>query len=447
VESSDETPEPKRGRWRDLSVDITPLRVSRDLRMLTASAVITGLGSFLTYVAVPFQIKQLTGSPLAVGLIGATELVPLVVCGLWGGALADAMDKRKLVLSTEAAAALVSAFLLLNALLPHLTGHRPQLWPIYLLTAAFAALDGLQRPSSESLVPRVVPPDLIPAATALRWFVNSCTMIVGPAIGGVLVATTGVATAYAADALTFLVSCLFLARLRPSPQQADAEDASLRGIAEGLRYARSRQELIGTYVIDIAAMTLAMPTALFPFLADRLHASWSLGLLYAAPAVGSVLVSATSGWSSRVHRHGLAVIWAALAWGAAIAGVVVTRDVWLALGCLALAGAGDAVSGMFRMAIWNQTIPDALRGRLAGVELLSYSTGPILGQVRAGSMAALGGAAFAVGSGGLMCVGAVALLALALPGFRRYDARTDEHAAAVRAERLALHEGPAEVAA
>jgi MFS family permease len=432
---------PKGGRWRDLSLDVTPLRVSRDFRLLTASSVVSMLGSFLTYVAVPFQIKQLTGSALAVGMLGATELVPLVVCGLWGGALADAMDKRRLVVLTEAAMALMSGLLLVNALLPHLlgAGHKPQLWPIYVLTAAFAALDGLQRPSRESIVPRVVPPDLIPSASALSWGVSSFTMVIGPAIGGVLVATTGVSVSYAADAVSFLVSLLFLLRLRPSPSRDDAEGVSLRGIAEGWHYARGRQELIGTYVVDIAAMALAMPTALFPFLADRLHASWSLGLLYAAPAVGSALVSVTSGWTKRVHRHGLAVIWAALAWGTAIAAVAVTRNVWIVLVCLAVAGAGDAVSGVFRMAIWNQTIPDALRGRLAGIELLSFSTGPILGQVRAGSMAAAFGAVFAVGAGGVACVGAVGLLALGLPKFRHYDARTSEHALEVRAERLAAH--------
>jgi MFS family permease len=423
-----------RRRWRDLSVDVTPLKVSRDYRLLTASSVISGFGSFLTYVAVPFQIKELTGSALAVGLLGATELVPLVVCGLWGGALADAMDRRKLVVFTEAAAALLSVLLLVNALLPH-----PALWPVYVLTAAFAAVNGLQRPSREAIVPRVVPPDLILPAAGLQWLIGSFTQIAGPAVGGVLVATTGPTVSYAADAATFVVSCAFLVRLKPSPQSEDAEEASLRGIAAGWKYARSRQELIGTYVVDIAAMTFAMPTALFPFLADRLHASWSLGLLYAAPAVGSALVSVSSGWTRNVHRHGLAVIWAAGAWGVAIALVAATQNVGVVLACLAAAGAADAVSGVFRMSIWNQTIPDALRGRLAGIEMLSFSTGPILGQVRAGSMAAWRGPVFSVGFGGLACVGAVVGLAACLPGFRRYDARTDAHAVAVREERMAAH--------
>ena len=423
-----------RRRWRDLSVDVTPLKVSRDYRLLTCSSVISGFGSFLTYVAVPFQIKDLTGSALAVGLLGATELVPLVVCGLWGGALADAMDRRKLVVATEAAAALLAVLLLLNALLPH-----PMLWPIYALTAAFAAVNGLQRPSREAIVPRVVPPDLILPAAGLQWLIGSFTQIAGPAVGGVLVATTGPTASYAADAATFVVSCAFLIRLKPSPQGDDAEEASLRGIAAGWKYARSRQELIGTYVVDIAAMTFAMPTALFPFLADRLHASWSLGMLYAAPAVGSALISVSSGWTKHVHRHGLAVIWAAGAWGAAIALVAATLNVGVVLACLAAAGAADAVSGVFRMSIWNQTIPDALRGRLAGIEMLSFSTGPILGQVRAGSMAAWRGPVFSVGFGGVACVGAVLGLAACLPGFRKYDARTDLHAAAVREERMAAH--------
>jgi MFS family permease len=432
-------PARRRSRWRDISVDVTPLRVSHDYRMLTFSGVVSNFGSFLTFVAVPFQIKQLTGSALAVGLLGATELVPLVVCGLWGGALADALDRRKLVIVTELGSAVLSLLLLVNALLPHLAGpgRKPLLWPVYVLTAAFAAANGLQRPSREAIVPTVVPPDLIPSASALSWLLNSFSTILGPALGGVLVATTGPTVSYAADAASFVVSCGFLIRMRPMPTRADSEGASLRGIAEGWRYAMSRQELIGTYVIDIAAMALAMPTALFPFLADRLHASWSLGLLYAAPAVGAALVSMTSGWTSRIHRHGIAVVYAALLWGAAIACVALTENVWIALACLVVAGGGDTVSGIFRMAIWNQTIPDALRGRLAGIELLSFSSGPILGQIRAGGMAAVAGVGFAVGFGGLACVGAVGLLAATLPGFRRYDARTDEHGLAVRAERIA----------
>ena len=416
---------------------MTPLKVSRDYRFLTASSVISGFGSFLTYVAVPFQIKELTGSALAVGLLGATELVPLVVCGLWGGALADAMDRRKLVVSTEAAAALLSVLLLLNALMPH-----PALWPIYALTAAFAAVNGLQRPSREAIVPphRAAGPGRAGRSVAVAAGIVHADRRAGA--GRCAGRHHRADRLLWADAATFVISCGFLLRLKPSPQGEDAEEASLRGIAAGWRYARSRQELIGTYVVDIAAMTFAMPTALFPFLADHLHASWSLGLLYAAPAVGSALVSLTSGWTKHVHRHGLAVIWAAGAWGVAIALVAATQQVWVVLACLAAAGAADAVSGVFRMSIWNQTIPDALRGRLAGIEMLSFSTGPILGQIRAGSMAALRGPVFSVGFGGVACVGAVIGLAAWLPGFRRYDARTDVHAGAVRAERLAAHAEP-----
>jgi MFS family permease len=244
-----------------------------------------------------------------------------------------------------------------------------------------------------------------------------------------------VASAYVLDAVSFGLSLLLLVRLAPAPAHADAERASLATIVAGLRYAARRRDLVGTYVVDIAAMTFAMPQALFPFLADRLGASWALGMLYSAGAVGSMAATLTSGWTAHVHRHGRAVILAAGVWGLAITLAGVTTSLAVILACLVAAGVADTISGIFRSTIWNQSIPDEFRGRLAGIELLSYSSGPMLGNARAGLVAQLAGVRFSIASGGLLCFGAVAALAATLPAFRRYDARTDVHVLAQKARR------------
>jgi MFS family permease len=211
--------------------------------------------------------------------------------------------------------------------------------------------------------------------------------------------------------------------MRATPPPPDAERPSLKSVLEGLRYARSRPELLGTYLIDIVAMVFGMPLALFPALAEPLGGPAVLGLLYAATPVGALIASSTSGWTGRVHRHGAAILVAAGVWGLAIAAFGFATSLPVALACLALAGAADMVSGLFRMAIWNQTIPDKLRGRLAGIEMVSYSSGPLLGHVEAGAVAAAFGARASVISGGALCVVGVALCALLLPGFLRYDDR------------------------
>jgi MFS family permease len=226
--------------------------------------------------------------------------------------------------------------------------------------------------------------------------------------------------AYGCDVLSFVLSVLLLWQLKAVPPPSDADKPSLAGILEGLRYAGSRPELLGTYLVDIAAMVLAMPNAVFPFLADELGAPWALGMMYAATSVGALVVTVTSGWMSKVHRHGLMVALAAGAWGLAMAGAGWSGPVWLVLFFLALAGAADCVSGLFRSTMWNNTIPDNLRGRLAGIELLSYTAGPQLSQIRAGGAAALIGVRPAIWTGGLACVVAV-LCSTRLSGFIRYN--------------------------
>ncbi|MFD8304045.1 MFS transporter [Streptomyces sp. NPDC059690] len=428
---TDDAPEPP-SRLRALLPDLAPWRASVDFRRLWVSGLISNFGSFLTFVALPVQLKELTGSAAAVGAIGAVELLPLLVFGLYGGALADALDKRKLIIRTEAGQGLLSAVLLLNALLPS-----PAVWPLYVVAALSSALVSVQRPAIDSLWPRIVAHEHMPAATALnslRWTVGG---VAGPALAGVVVAYAGLGWAYGADLLTFLVSVALMLPIAASPASHEAARPSLRAIAEGARYAWSRKELLGTYAVDLAAMFLAMPLAVLPFLADELHANWSLGLMYATLPLGSMLVSLTSGWTSRVHRHGRAVVLAAALWGLAIAGAGVVGNVWLVLLFLTVAGGCDMVSGIFRGAMWNQTIPDELRGRLAGIELLSYSVGPTVGQVRSGGFAAWWGVRASVWSGGLLCAGAVGLLALCLPKLMTYDVRTNEHAVRLRDRRTA----------
>ncbi|MGH3741989.1 MAG: MFS transporter, partial [Micromonosporaceae bacterium] len=308
--------------------------------------------------------------------------------------------------------------------------------------AAVAAFSSLQRPSIDGLTPRYVPHQMMSAAAALGSFRWNLGAILGPALGGLLIVWGGVAGAYVFDVVTFALSLVLMVRMRPSPAPQDAIRAGLTSIAEGLRYALRRRDLLGTYLVDIVAMLFAMPMALYPFLADELHAPWALGLLYSAGAVGSLLASATSGWTSHVHRHGLAIVLAAAAWGVAVglAGLTMnagTAALPLVLCLLTIAGAADMISGLFRSTIWNQSIPDSLRGRLAGIELLSFSSGPMLGNVRAGLMAQLGGVRFSIAAGGALCVAGVALAAALLPSFRRYDARTDEHLLAERERRAA----------
>jgi MFS family permease len=409
------------------SLDTRLLKKNKDFRNLWISGLISNLGSMITYVAVPFQIKNLTHSYLAVGISGAVELIPLIVFGLYGGVLADSMDRKKMIWSTEAAALIFTALLLGNSLLPH-----PSLAVIYVVIGLFAAVDGLQRPSADAILPRLVEHDELPGASALMSLRSQIAVIAGPSIGGVIIATTSVGVGYGVDVITFAISLLFIARVRSVLPLEKTEKPSLAVLFEGLKYAMSRQDLLGTYLIDLAAMFFAMPNALIPFWADQLGAPWALGLLYAAGTVGALVMTLTSGWIRNYRFHGRAVIAAAIGWGGAIACAGIFNSLPLVLLFLAIAGGSDMVSAFFRSAIWNQTIPDHLRGRLAGINLLSYSIGPLSGQLRAATMASVTSLTVSVTSGGIICIFAVLILAVFLPKFRQYDVDTNEYAVAER---------------
>ena len=407
----------------NFAIDLAPLKKSRDFSLLWAAGLISYFGSMITYVAVPFQIKELTDSYVAVAISGLVEIVPLVIFGLYGGVLADALDRKKLIWVTEALSLLFTGILLINSLMDS-----PNLLLIYIVSGLFAAVSGLRQPAMQAALPRLVDHEDMTAAAALmslRWQVG---VIVGPAVGGILISSYSVAVGYAADIATFIISIALIAFMKKIPPSHEAEAPSLSALIDGVKYAFSRKDLLGTYLIDLAAMFFAMPTALIPFWADQLGAPWALGLLYAAMTIGSVAITLTSGWTKNVHFYGRAIMWAAIGWGVAIALSGATNYLWLVLLFLALAGASDMVSALFRSAMWNQTIPDNLRGRLAGIELLSYSLGPLAGQMRAASMAAVTSLSISVTSGGIICVIVVVLLASFLPDFRKFDIRTNKYA-------------------
>lgn len=422
-----------RGRLRGVRVDLTPLRTSRDFRLLFFAGTVFYFGHMLTYVAIPFQVYKITDSNIAVGAIGAVELVPLVVFGLYGGALADHVDRRRLLIYTGVAQAVLTALLAINAF-----SSDPQVWVIFVLAALLVSASALQRPSREALMPRTVTHREIPAANALTSLGMQAGLLAGPALGGLLVAYAGIGWCFAVDVVGLAIATTLFMLLKSYPHSDETTAPSLRSIGAGLSYAVNRRDLLGTYLVDLAAMFLAFPVVLFPALAEDVFARPELlGLLYSAQTFGALIATALSGWTGRVNRHGRAIVISAAAYGAFImaAGLAPTME-WCLI-AFAFAGAADMISAIFRGTIWNQTIPESMRGRLAGIEMLSYSVGPLGGQVRAGVVADVWSVRGAIASGGAMCVIGVLLTAASLRDFWGYDASTDEYALAERAARAA----------
>ncbi len=375
----------------------------------------------LTFVALPYQAYELSRSSLIVGLLSLAELIPLLVTAFIGGALADAVDRRRMLRVTEAGMCVVSAILAVNSLLPH-----PELWVLFAVSVLFAGLDGLQRPSLDAIVPQLVRPDQLPATSAVFSLRTQLGMVAAPAATGVIIAAGGLPVTYLLDVASFLVSLVALSRLKAVPPPSGESDLSLGVDTPRPRYAWQRKDLLGTYLVDVNAMFFGMPNALFPQLATHLGGASALGILYASPAVGSLIVTLSSGWATHVRRWGRMIAVAAAVWGVGIVLLGLSDALWEAAVALVIAGAGDMVSGLGRMTVWNQSIPDALRGRLAGIEMLSYSSGPTLGNVEAGLLEALTGLRTSIVAGGGLCIiGTVALSAL-LPVFWRYDARKGE---------------------
>ena len=408
---------------RKFAIDLTPLKKYRDFRLLWSAGLFSYFGSMITFVALPFQVKELTNSYWAVGLIGAVEIIPLIIFGLYGGVLADYVDRKKMIWLTEFGTLVATAVLLLNSL-----REKPSVILIFAIAAIFAALSGLKRPSQDAILPRLVNHDDLPSASALmslRWQFGG---IVGPSAGGIIIASYGVGMGYFVDCCTFIISLALLWRVRSVPPLGKTTPPSVAALMEGIRYAYNRKDLLGTYVVDLAAMFFAMPMALFPFWADAIGAPYALGFFYSSITIGAVLVTLLSGWMRNYPHHGRAVVIGALGWGVAIVVAGSTDSLTLVIASLIIAGAFDQVSALFRGFIWNQSIPDELRGRLAGIEMLSYLLGPLGGQARAGGMAAMTSLRTSIVGGGLLCIGFVAAISSIMPKFRNYDVRTNEFA-------------------
>ena len=371
----------------------------------------------MTYVVLPLQMYRLTRSALAVGLLGVAEFAPLLLMALLGGALADHFDRRRLISSVESAMAFCCAVLVWNG--SRSTPHVSLLW---IMAATLAGLGALHRPAMEALMQQVLPVNQMTAASALNSVRGTFAFTIGPGVAGVIAASGGVAAAFTVDCVSYLVSIATILMMRPLARVSRGEKGiTWHALLEGWRYARRRQDLLGTYLIDMNAMFFGMPNALFPAMAEHWGAA-TVGLLYGAPPVGAMAAAISSRWATRVNRHGLAIVWAAALWGLAIVGFGFARPLWLALMFLAAAGAADMVSGIFRMALWNQTIPSRLRGRTAAIEMISYTSGPYLGNAEAGLAARLFGIRTSIVSGGVLCVVGSLILAMLLPKFIAYDA-------------------------
>ena len=403
-------------------LDIGPLRHNTAFRRLFASQFISGLGTMVSYVAVPWQLYELTHSNAQVGLLGLVQLAPVVVCALLGGAVADRVDRKRLLIGSEALMALCLAGLLANALLS-----APSVLAIYLLVAVLQGASGFHRPALEALTQKLARPDEFAAVSALSSVRGTVGMVAGPALAGLLLARWGAVGAYLFDFGTFIAALFFLARI-PRERIGGVDDPGerphlLADLAEGIRFAWARPELMGTYIVDIVAMAFAFPIALFPAMAAADGRTESVGWLLSAMAVGALAIGLFSGWTGKVRRHGRAVVIAAAVWALGIVALGFAPSLLLALACLAVAGAADMVSGVFRGTIWNETIPNTLRGRLAGIEMISYLTGPLVGNARAGFMADAWGVPAAIWIGGLACLAGVVATGFALPRFWAYGSQ------------------------
>lgn len=398
-------------------IDLGPLKRNRDYRLLYFGQYVSFFGTMVTHVALPYQVYQLTQSSTWVGMIGIVQLAPILFTSFYGGALADSMDRKKLLLFSEVWLAAGALVLLFNA-----ASATPSLAILFLAAAWMSALNGIHRPAYQSLLQNIVPKHEMLTVSSLNSIAGTIGMIGGPALGGVILARFGLVFTYAADLVSF-VFCILMVRTMERTSVPDRGDGpNWQKIKEGWKYAMSRQDLIGTYLVDIIAMAFAMPMALFPALSEKLGGAHALGALYAAPSIGAFFAALISNPLKKRVRQGAWIICASALWGAFIVAFGFTRSLIPGVICLALAGAADMVSGIFRSTIWNQTIPSHLRGRLAGIEMLSYLSGPHLGNFVAGVVAGWVGTHSAVILGGFLCVISMLVCILLFPRFWAYRA-------------------------
>lgn len=408
-----------RHRLASVAVDITPLRLSRDFRFLYAGTAVSQFGSAFTTVAVPFQLYDLTGSTLAIGLFGLASFLPLLVLNVVGGAIADKVERRRWIVGCQLLGFVTAIGLAVNATLG-----RPSIAVVFVLGTANVCAFALGAPAERASVIRVVGREHVASAMALKAVSGSVSHVAGPALAGLVIAFAGPAWTYVGDAATFLLAAVLIARMRPLQPRIVGGHPTVALIVDGLRHLRRQPVLLGSFASDLNAMVFGLPIALFPAVAasrfpDRPEV---LGLLYAAPAAGALVASAASGWSRGIRRHGRVITVSIVVWGLAMAAFGVADGVALTLATLAVGGAADMVSGISRQAILQLASPPELVGRMEGVGMAVWTGGPRLGELESGVVAAATSVEFAIVSGGLACVLVMVGLARALPGFARYEA-------------------------
>jgi MFS family permease len=409
-----------------LALDWSPLRTSLPFRRLWLAQTVSFVGSEIGYVALTYQVYQLTGSTLDVGLLSLAQLVPLLTLTIVGGAFADVFDRRRLMLLQQLGLIVAGVIALANAALAH-----PQVWPCFLCMIVDACALSFGIGAQNAMLPRIVGDDELVSANNLLSLIESFASVLGPAVTGVLIVAAGLVAAYAIDTGTFLATLVAVWLLPPiRPEGGDARP-SLRTIVDGLRFVRRSRVILGFMLVDTNAMIFGMPIALFPAIAvHRFHDASTVGYLFAATAGGPLVFSLFGGWVNHVRRQGLVVVIAAAAWGAAIAAFGFAQQLWLALLLLALAGGADLISAVLRSTMLLQLTPDSFRGRLIGIEFAQVASAPALGNLEAGALASLTSLRFSIVSGGVVCAAGCALLALAFPALIRYDSRAREPAVA-----------------
>ncbi len=414
---------PRRASARRFFVDTTPLKQSVPFRWLFGGLSLSWMGRQLTVVAVPFQVYELTGSTLLVGLLGIAQLVPLLLTSLIGGALVDSVDRRRLLVIAQVASLGTAAGLAFNASM-----EEPLVWLIFVLSAINAGFSAVDSPARSAALPSMVGRKLLPASLAITQTVANVAKTLGPAIGGLLIAQTSLTLTYSMEAVAFLISALLMFRVGPLNPEGGGQRFGWESIKEGYQFLMQRRLLQANFVIDLNAMIFGMPQALFPVIGTEVLGgdASTVGLLFAAPGAGALLGAMTSGWIGAVKRQGRAVVIAVVVWGAAIALFGLVTSVWLAVALLALAGAADVVSAVFRTTILQLAVPDRLRGRLSSIQIAVVAGGPRLGDFEAGAVAAVTSPQFSVVSGGVLCVLGALFIAKKVPEYDKYEALPDE---------------------
>jgi len=403
-------------RWRRVLLDTAPLRATAFRRLFLGQSV-SFVGYQLTAVAVPVQMYAITESSFWVGMLGLAGLIPLILFGLWGGAVADAIDRRTLLLISSLVVWVVTGGLVLQALLG-----LDNPWLLLGLTAVQSGAFAVSGPTRSAIIPRLVPTEQVPSANTLNYTASNFGTVVGPLLAGLILARWSYAFAYAVDAALFTVALYAAFRLPHLQPTGERVSPGLRAVGQGLAFIALKPILLMSFAVDIIAMVFAMPRALFPQIADeRYGGGEAVGWLFAAIAIGSVLAGLSSGWIGRVRRQGLALTIAVIGWGVAVAAAGLASSLWLAVALLALAGAADLVSAVYRQTILQVYAPDEMRGRMQGVFMVVVAGGPRLGDLRAGVTESWFGPTVSWVGGGIVCVILVVLLAAAVPRFLRYN--------------------------